>query len=163
MYPTSPYAPAYYGEYDVRNDFYFRNLPNHAGNFLFPGQSLPNIYNPFQSSFLQGNGSFPFPVFPGDGVQNYQASKNGNTFVFENPFQKNKENFMSPGPYYHPYPNGAPPQSPPIGGMNTFMNSFKNKDGTIDYNKMINTAGQMINVVNQVSGMVKGFGGLFKA
>ncbi|AEH53575.1 conserved hypothetical protein [Heyndrickxia coagulans 2-6] len=41
------------------------------------------------------------------------------------------------------------------------MNSFKSQDGSIDFNKMVNTAGQMINAINQVSSMVKGLGGLF--
>jgi hypothetical protein len=43
------------------------------------------------------------------------------------------------------------------------MNSFKSQDGTVDVNKMVNTAGQMVNAVTQVSSIVKGIGGIFKA
>jgi len=42
------------------------------------------------------------------------------------------------------------------------MNSFKTQDGTFDVNKMVDTAGQMMNAVTQVSSMVKGLGGMFK-
>ncbi len=42
------------------------------------------------------------------------------------------------------------------------LNSFKSQDGTVDINKMVNTAGQMMNAVTQVSSLVKGFGGMFK-
>jgi hypothetical protein len=62
---------------------------------------------------------------------------------------------------YNPYPkmNTVPR---PNGGLGTIMNSFKGQDGNIDINKMMNTAGQMMNAVSQVSAMVKGLGGMFK-
>jgi hypothetical protein len=48
------------------------------------------------------------------------------------------------------------------GGMNSLMNSFKSQDGSVDFNKMMNTAGQMMNAVTQVTSLVKGLGGMFK-
>ena len=48
------------------------------------------------------------------------------------------------------------------GGIQSIMNSFKSQDGTVDVNKMVNTAGQMVNAVTQVSSLVKGLGGIFK-
>jgi len=61
----------------------------------------------------------------------------------------------------NPYPkhNIIPKQN---GGMQSLMNSFKSQDGSIDFNKMMNTAGQMMNAVTQVSSLVKGLGGIFK-
>jgi len=50
------------------------------------------------------------------------------------------------------------PQSP----MNSFVQSFKNKDGTLDLNKMLGTAGQFMGVINQFSSLLKGFSQLFK-
>lgn len=51
------------------------------------------------------------------------------------------------------------PQSP----MNSFIQSFKNKDGSIDFNKMLGPAGQFMGVINQVSSLLKGFSHLFKS
>ncbi|WP_430755266.1 YppG family protein [Niallia circulans] len=42
------------------------------------------------------------------------------------------------------------------------MNSFKSQDGSLDFNKMMDTAGMMMNAMNQVTGLVKGVGGIFK-
>ncbi|WP_078546152.1 YppG family protein [Litchfieldia alkalitelluris] len=66
--------------------------------------------------------------------------------------------------YQTPYPiNGNyPPQMSP-GGFQSFMSQFKNENGTYDYNKMMDTAGQMMGAVNQISGLVKGFSGVFKS
>ncbi|KYD34892.1 hypothetical protein B4114_1874 [Geobacillus stearothermophilus] len=44
----------------------------------------------------------------------------------------------------------------------SFLAQLKNSDGTYDINKMMNTMGQMINVVNQVNGMLKGLLSTFK-
>ncbi|KYD25608.1 hypothetical protein B4113_1612 [Geobacillus sp. B4113_201601] len=38
----------------------------------------------------------------------------------------------------------------------SFLEQFKNSDGTYDINKMMSTMGQMINTINQVNGMLKG-------
>ncbi|QJX62722.1 hypothetical protein HLK66_14400 [Niallia circulans] len=46
--------------------------------------------------------------------------------------------------------------------MKSIMNSFKSQDGSLDFNKMMDTAGMMMNAMNQVTGLVKGVGGIFK-
>nr|WP_267930420.1 YppG family protein [Cytobacillus spongiae] len=63
--------------------------------------------------------------------------------------------------YMNPYPKQSMMQKQ--SGMQSIMNSFKGQDGSLDFNKMVDTAGQMMNAVNQVSSMVKGIGGFFKA
>lgn len=88
--------------------------------------------------------------------------------VLQNPLQVPDE----PYPAYYPqqmqgpttinqYPNPAmmPKQT---GGISNIMNSFKSQDGSMDINKMVNTAGQMINAVSQVKSMVQGLGGMLK-
>lgn len=91
-------------------------------------------------------------------------------FLFQNPLQPQEDLYPNQQPY-PPYMNGFPglnpypkqtfiPKQP--NGMQSLMNSFKSQDGSIDFNKMMNTAGQMMNAVNQVSSLVKGLGGLFK-
>lgn len=43
----------------------------------------------------------------------------------------------------------------------TIMSQFKASDGNYDINKMLNTAGTMVNTMNQITGMVKQVGGFF--
>ncbi|MBM7654879.1 YppG family protein [Neobacillus cucumis] len=108
---------------------------------------------------------------PGFGQQNlnYSASypQKDNQFLFQNPLQPKEEMVQQPYmpmngyPVMNPYPkNSFMPKQP--GGMQSLMNSFKSQDGSVDINKMVNTAGQMMNAVSQVSNLVKGFGGIFK-
>jgi hypothetical protein len=61
----------------------------------------------------------------------------------------------------NPYPKQSfIPKQP--SGVQSIMNSFKTQDGTFDFNKVMDTAGNMINAVSQVSSMVKGLGGIIK-
>ncbi len=64
--------------------------------------------------------------------------------------------------YANPYPKASFMGKPQTKGINSIMNSFKSQDGSFDFNKMMDTAGQMMGAVNQVSSMVKGLGGIFK-
>jgi hypothetical protein len=67
---------------------------------------------------------------------------------------------MSPSMYPKPYP--TPSSKSPQAQMPSIMSQFKTSDGSIDINKMMNTAGQMMSAVNQLTGMVKGISGIFK-
>jgi hypothetical protein len=95
----------------------------------------------------------------------YSGSKSSIQSIFQNPLEPKspyQQTGIAPQPMmYNPYPKpGAIPK--PNGGIGSIMNSFKGQDGNIDINKMMNTAGQMMNAVSQVSAMVKGLGGMFK-
>jgi YppG-like protein len=89
--------------------------------------------------------------------------------VFQNPLNPSEQNGMNPQqkmrpnevPYMNPYPKGSSLTKQPS-GMKTMLNSFKGQDGSLDINKMVDTAGQMVNAVSQVTSVVKGFGGMFK-
>jgi hypothetical protein len=114
---------------------------------------------PINQGYSQGYTQKPYtqPSYP---PQNSQ-------FLFQNPLQPQEEMYpnqypqMNNMPNMNPYPkqNMIPKQQ---GGMQSFMNSFKSQDGSVDFNKMMNTAGQMMTAVNQVSSLVKGLGGIFK-
>lgn len=87
--------------------------------------------------------------------------------VFQNPLQYYDDSYSSaatqqqPQNYMNPYPKQSfIPQKQ--GGMKNFMNSFKSQDGSLDFNKMMDTAGMMMNAMNQMTGLVKGVGGIFK-
>lgn len=65
-------------------------------------------------------------------------------------------------PPKQPYPtqNKQKQQQQPS-QFSSFVSQFKNSDGNYDVNKMMNTAGQMMNAMNQVTGIVKQVGGFF--
>jgi|GEM_PF-1867208 len=69
------------------------------------------------------------------------------------PYHQYSQNDIPP-PFMTPYMKSSPFQM--------LLNSFKNETGTIDFNKMFQTTGQMVNVFSQISSMVKGVGQLFK-
>ncbi|WP_066369571.1 YppG family protein [Neobacillus fumarioli] len=132
-------------------------VPQHYS--VYPQNPYPEHYMPFAQSFQHG--------FIPQTVSHQPSSQKDAQFLFHNPLQPSEE--MVPKPYppvqgfsvMNPYPKNKLLAKQP-NGMQSLMNSFKSQDGTIDFNKMINTAGQMMNAVNQVSSLVKGFGGLFK-
>jgi hypothetical protein len=109
-----------------------------------------------------GHGQFPYySQTPDQGFSNPYMPP-----IFDNPLHPITDNNGNPGyksQTANPYPKGNYSPRPPQGGFNNVMNSFKSQDGSIDFNKMMNTAGQMMNAVNQVSSMFKGLGGLFKS
>jgi hypothetical protein len=100
----------------------------------------------------------------------YAGTQNVSQMLFDNPLQPAQNTspyggFLPQGQQQyanlHPYPQQAfLPKQP--SGFQTVMNSFKNQEGTLDVNKMLDTAGQMMNAVTQVSSMVKGLGGILK-
>jgi hypothetical protein len=132
--------------------------------------AVPNQYqpiNPGYQPYMNPNWQMP----PGYSQQPYPFQHQGSgkglvQTIFQNPLEpKNPYSGQTQMAYnqmnYNPYPR---PNmiAKPNGGIGTIMNSFKGQDGNLDLNKMINTAGQMVNAVSQVSSMVKGLGGMFK-
>lgn len=111
------------------------------------------------------NGSWNYqPTYPPQTGSPLFGGKETVLSVFQNPLEPKDPYGQNMNTYqmnYNPYPktNMIPR---PNGGLGNIMNSFKGQDGNIDLNKMMNTAGQMMNAVSQVSAMVKGLGGMFK-
>ncbi|WP_045927219.1 YppG family protein [Bacillus siamensis] len=70
---------------------------------------------------------------------------------------------MPGGPpgFVNPYPVPRPnqQQSSQFSGI---LSQFKKTNGQFDFNKMIDTTGQMVSAVNQVGSLVKGFTSIFK-
>lgn len=148
----------------MNQQFYYRNQPNaYQTTTLNQGWNLVQQGNYYPIGYTQpyqpgSQGLYPNQYFPQKEAQS----------LFHNPLQPKEE--MVPYPYtpvngypiMNPYPKQSfiPKQS---GGMQSILNSFKSQDGSVDLNKMINTAGQMANAVSQVTSLVKGFGGIFKA
>lgn len=153
------------GQHEVnRNQYYFNPYtPNHYSNMYadpfsygqpaFNGNMYKNNWNPYVQ---EENPYNQYQKYPADAIlQNpLQPKKNQGTYGGANPY-------MNSYPYMHPYPKPGVINRPPS-GINSVINSFKTQDGNLDLNKMIDTAGQMMNAVSQVSGLVKGLGGIFK-
>ncbi|WP_462411996.1 YppG family protein [Neobacillus sp. Marseille-QA0830] len=136
--------------------------PQMAGNGWMNPQPYPyssQAAQPFAQNYGTGTPYLGMPYQP--------YSNKDSQFLFQNPLQPKDETIPQPYmpmggyPSMNPYPKQSfIPKQP--NGMQSIMNSFKSQDGSIDFNKMINTAGQMASAVSQVTSLVKGFGGIFK-
>jgi hypothetical protein len=148
-------------------------------NYSHPyNQSSPTL--PFQSpewhSFQPQNPYYPgqyqplaqaYPYAQQNTYQLQHPPQKDSQFLFQNPLQpqENIYPYQHPNPqtngFINPYPKNNLMLKQP-GGMHSLINSFKSQDGSVDFNKMMNTAGQMMNAVTQVTSLVKGLGGIFK-
>jgi hypothetical protein len=164
----------YYNEYYLQHN---RMSQVNMGIPYYQGSPYPNFPAQMQSSnfqpqppiqpYYQSNvgwnyqhSSYPYP-----NANPYLGGKSSVQSLFQNPLEPKDpyaqhmqmNNPMNYNPY--PRPNMIPK---PNGGIGNIMSSFKGQDGNFDLNKMMNTAGQMMNAVSQVSSMIKGLGGMFK-
>ncbi|WP_338470052.1 YppG family protein [Niallia sp. XMNu-256] len=160
------------------------NYPYQSPSYLFQ-ERTNGIGQPPWSPFINPYaGGFPYPygnpyfTQPQQGefqqqqsIQSTNNSSNEPTYsdlVFQNPLLSdeqapsyNNPMYQNQEPYFHPYPKASFLAKPPSSVQNV-LNSFKSQDGSLDIPKMVDTAGQMINAVSQVSSVVKGIGGIFK-
>ncbi|APH04646.1 hypothetical protein A9C19_07725 [Bacillus weihaiensis] len=77
------------------------------------------------------------------------------------PFNSPTKNYMAQ-PFPTPYPKPTPYMKQQPSGFQTVISQFKKSDGQLDFDKMMNTAGQMMNAVNQMGGLFKGVTSMFK-
>ena len=90
--------------------------------------------------------------------QSYQQPYGSNSY--NGNVENNYLNHHSyPTPYPKPIPYFKQPQS---SGFQNVISQFKKSDGQLDFNKMMDTAGQMMNAVNQMGGLFKGVTSMFK-
>ncbi|WP_252183263.1 YppG family protein [Rossellomorea vietnamensis] len=164
--------------YQFQNQFQNRRLPayyryNGYQNTYNGTMPYPHYGNPQQ--YQQTPYSQQLPYGYEQGYQNpsgeYGMYAHGNPYAnqyFQNPLQPDETSYSQSGSYneyqgmVNPYPKGSFMAKPQSSGVGTIMKSFKSQDGSLDFNKMVNTAGQMMNAMSQVSSMVKGLGGIFK-
>lgn len=121
---------------------------------------LPPMQNPMQTPMSTG-----YPV-------HQQPSAEMNPYLkqqlnpFQNPLYQQDEDFYPIQPpmlnVTHPYPKPSFLQKSQGNNISSVLNQFKNQEGSIDFNKMMDTTGQMLNTMNQVSNLVKGVGSIFK-
>ncbi len=138
-------------------------------------------FNPYMNQGWNSMVNQPYPGFYGNEVNQQHQAYNGyeqtyfhpqNAYkpnsqnVFQNPLHQQEEVYQPmmqnlQQQYMNPYPKQSfiPKKQ---GNFKGFINSFKSQDGSFDFNKMMDTAGLMMNAMNQVTGVVKGVGGIFK-
>lgn len=137
-------------------------IPN--ANWYSYQQQYPYFQQPYQPIPPAYQPNAPHPSYMTTASKQMDSEA-----LFKNPLQPKEEqnpyqpNFqpMNGFPSFNPYPKQNTVINQP-GGMQSILNSFKSQDGTVDFNKMMNTAGQMMSAVNQVTMLVKGLGGMFK-
>lgn len=160
-----------------------RKMPPYQTAYTHPMSFDNRQYHPYinqgqwNGSSMNGQNFYNMPPI-GPNYQNNQSSyyhpqnayKNNTQDIFQNPlhYMENNElnqytpNYMNQNQgFMNPYPKQSfiPKKQ---GNMKSIMNSFKSQDGSLDFNKMMDTAGMMMNAMNQVTGLVKGVGGIFK-
>ncbi|MEH6851385.1 YppG family protein, partial [Bacillus pseudomycoides] len=82
-----------------------------------------------------------------------------NQSMFYPPKQPTQSSFYPHTPYPMMNKQNSTKQQP--SQFSSFMSQFKTSDGNYDINKMMGTAGQMMNAMNQITGIVKQVGGFF--
>jgi len=141
---------------------YINGMPNSLQNFPSHYPSYPAYMGNFNG--INGEGSVEA------NSQNLNKKKSHTQSIYQNPLQQVEESYSGTNqsafvgnnfPYMNPYPKQSAFPRPPS-GMQSILNSFKTQEGNLDFNKMMDTAGQMMNAFTQVSSMVKGIGGIFK-
>jgi hypothetical protein len=63
--------------------------------------------------------------------------------------------------FHNPYPIPRPNQPQPT-QFQSIMSQFKKTNGPFDFNKMMDTTGQVMSAMNQVGSLLKGFTSFFK-
>ncbi|WP_235864028.1 YppG family protein [Sutcliffiella halmapala] len=134
---------------------------NQDGNYL--NAMNPNqAYQNYQGFPYQG---FPFQngTMPPNGLTSMLPPNGGNgAGMFPAAMSSPQMNNMQM-PFMNPYPTQNQTSKPQSSQVQSFMNQFKGQDGNVDMKKMMDTAGQMMNTVNQLNSMVKGIAATFKA
>lgn len=155
--PSSQSVPNYQGEYSHNQNPYY--MPQQMYAPMQEEMFTPNEPNPYASN------QSPMSQQPMNVPQGYMPPQMAGmkTSPFANPLQTAKMQQQMAAQYPNPYPKQAFLQKQQPSGFQGILNQFKTQDGSMDVNKMMNTAGQMMGTVSQVQNMFKGLGGLFKA
>ncbi|MBP1914597.1 YppG family protein [Lederbergia galactosidilytica] len=125
----------------------------------------PNQYPPNYQPGIQYGMNIPYAApYPSQSSPGYLPQKQykNSGYLFQNPLQSDEDYQYNNQPIPYAQKHSPLNQAKPATPFNSIIQSFKSQDGSYDFNKMVNTAGQLVNAINQVSGMAKGIGGMFK-
>jgi hypothetical protein len=141
MFHLTKAAVIYYWQPNLRGGV--KRMSRYPHQYMVPSPSSFYPYTPGRPVWYHSQMQQGFPYYQGQGF---------------NPMWQ-KSIFS---PYPTPYPKPNSPIKPQAPGLQSIMSQFKTPDGTFDINKMMNTMGQMVNAVNQVSSLIKGLSKTFK-
>ncbi|AST91606.1 MULTISPECIES: YppG family protein [Sutcliffiella] len=125
----------------------------------------PQMFTPFNPQSSGGWGMFNQMSFPFQSQgQQYTDSPFAGPYSMQSG-QVDQQNWGANSfGFMNPYPIQTQQQfQQQQKQFSTFLNQFKGQDGSLDMKKMMDTAGQMMNTVNQLNGLIKGITSTFKA
>nr|WP_242217575.1 YppG family protein [Bacillus cereus group sp. BfR-BA-01380] len=119
-----------------------------------------NMYQNEQDPYLRYN-MYPFRPYYMNYNNYFQPFQlpQMNQPMFYPPKQPIQSSFYPHTPYPMMNKQNYTKQQP--SQFSSLMSQFKTSDGNYDINKMMGTAGQMMNTMNQITGIVKQVGGFF--
>ncbi|KEP27365.1 YppG family protein [Bacillus zhangzhouensis] len=141
---------------------------------MFPySNQQPYEFNQFQQGPLPYPDMQQPPQPPDYFMPPYQAGMNqAPSAAYQPPYgyQENFQPFQQPEAInqpqmqqpMNPYPLPRP-QKQQSSQFKSVLSQFKKTNGQYDFNKMFDTAGQMMSTMNQVGSLAKGFTSIFKA
>ncbi|CAI8787223.1 YppG family protein [Bacillus velezensis] len=139
----------------------YQNMYQQPAGYFYPQQIQP-LQPPYPQQIqpLQQ----PPPPYHQQGQYPQQFYPNQEYGHVQQPFAPAPPQAGMPGGqpgFVNPYPVPRPnqQQSSQFSGI---LSQFKKTNGQFDFNKMIDTTGQMVSAVNQVGSLVKGFTSIFK-
>lgn len=130
----------------------YQNMYQQPMGYFYPQQIQPLQQQPYPQQYHQ-QGQFPPQFYPNQEYGQIQQPYN--------PAPPQAGMPGGPPGFVNPYPVPRPnqQQSSQFSGI---LSQFKKTNGQFDFNKMIDTTGQMVSAVNQVGSLVKGFTSIFK-
>ncbi|AOC91473.1 YppG family protein [Bacillus sp. L381] len=134
----------------------YQNMYQQPMGYFYPQQiqplQQPLQQQPYPQQYHQ-QGQFPPQFYPNQEYGQMQQPYN--------PAPPQAGMPGGPPGFVNPYPVPRPnqQQSSQFSGI---LSQFKKTNGQFDFNKMIDTTGQMVSAVNQVGSLVKGFTSIFK-
>ncbi|MGL3755315.1 YppG family protein [Bacillus velezensis] len=130
----------------------YQNMYQQPAGYYYPQQIQPQQQiQPLQPPPYHQQGQYPQQFYPNQEYGHMQQ-----------PFAPPQAAMPGGQPgFVNPYPVPRPnqQQSSQFSGI---LSQFKKTNGQFDFNKMIDTTGQMVSAVNQVGSLVKGFTSIFK-
>lgn len=156
------YSTGFYHEPAV-----FSGLPHSQGQGMVNLHGIPLDLSPMNFFLPKLNNEYEYGIIPNElNVYGLKKDQELNLMsIFDDPLHPIHDDNQSNNLYYNgmqPYADYFIPPKP-IGGGNYFLDSFKDQKGNLDINKMVATAGQVMGIANQVSGLLKGITSIFKA
>ncbi|MGF7489801.1 YppG family protein [Bacillus velezensis] len=147
----------------------YQNMYQQPAGYFYPQQiqplqqPSPQQIQPLQQPYPQQIQPLQQPPYHQQGQYPQQFYPNQEYGHMQQPFAPPPQAAMPGGQpgFVNPYPVPRPnqQQSSQFSGI---LSQFKKTNGQFDFNKMMDTTGQMVSAVNQVGSLVKGFTSIFK-